>query len=202
MVKNLGWDDEKAKTIEARFHELYKASADWVQGRIEQACKDGYATAAFGLRIRTPLLKQTFLKASGSLKEAHAEARTLGNAISGQSYGLLTNRALNAFMEKVWESEYALQIMPIAMIHDAIYLLIVNDLEVVKWVNEQLIEEMQWQALPEIKHDQVKLGAELDIFYPSWAEKFTLPNNADRDTIMEMSKEHVEKLNDLQKTKT
>ena len=194
MVRNLGWPEEKAKRIEERFHKLYAVSAQWTDTRIEQASKDGYAEAAFGLRIRTPILGQTILGASGALKEAGGEARTLGNAISGQSYGLLTNRALNAFMQKVWNSPYALKILPIAMIHDAIYLLVENDLEVLRWVNTELIHEMQWQELPEIRHDEVKLGAELDVFYPSWAEKFTIPNHAGKEDILHLAKEHFQKV--------
>ena len=32
------------------------------------------------------------------------------------------------------------------------YLLIRDDLRVVRWANEHLIKEMQWQELPEIQH--------------------------------------------------
>ena len=37
------------------------------------------------------------------MNEASQEARTAGNALSGQSYGLLNNRAIIAFMKKVWQ---------------------------------------------------------------------------------------------------
>ena len=186
LVKNLGWSEEKAKSIEARYHELYAQSTKWVKDRIQKAAEQGYSEAAFGLRIRTPLLHQTLLGHRTTPKEAEAEARTLGNAISGQSYGLLTNRALNAFMERVWASPYRNAIKPISVIHDAIYLLVQDDVNVIEWVNRELIEAMQWQELPEIQHDEVKLGAELDLFYPSWAEAITLPNNATQEEIREL----------------
>lgn len=181
LVKNLGWPEDKAKRVEESYQQLYQVSIKWVQDKIQQASKDGYATSAFGLRIRTPLLKQSIM--GGSIREAEAEARTLGNAISGQSYGLLNNRAINAFMEKVWESPYKYSIVPCALIHDAIYLLVKDDVDVVKFVNDNLIKEMQWQELPEIAHDQVKLGAELDIFWPSWANPITLPNGLSVEEI-------------------
>lgn len=183
LVKNLGFAEGLAKQIEHNFHKMYSVSGDWVKEEINKAAQDGYATTAFGLRIRTPLLKQTFLGMQSTPREAEAEARTLGNAISGQSFGLLNNRAANAFMEKVRKSKYALQIKPVALIHDAIYLFIKDDADVVAWVNKELIEAMQWQELPELQHPTVKLGAALDIYWPSWTNAITLPNNTDVATI-------------------
>ena len=89
-------------------------------------------------------------------------------------------------MEKVWASKYRLDIKPCSLIHDAIYILIRDDVEVVEWANRELIKSMQWQELPEIQHPTVKLGAALDIFWPSWAKATTLPNNADQQTIIDV----------------
>lgn len=183
-MNNLGWSEDKAKAIEANYHELYKVSDQYVQDKLEQANKDGYVTVAFGLRVRTPLISQV-LWGSRIPYEAAAEGRTAGNAL-GQSYGLLTNRAANAFMEKVRASEFANDIKISAMIHDAIYLLIKDDISVVHWVNENLIKEMQWQELPELHHDVVKIGANLDIYYPSWANAITLPNGATKQEIIDI----------------
>lgn len=96
-----------------------------------------------------------------------AEARTAGNALSGQSYGLLNCKAANDFMERVYASPYKYDIMPVMQIHDAQYYIFPDDIDIVKWVNDNLIECMSWQDLPELQHDVVKLGAELDIFYPT-----------------------------------
>jgi DNA polymerase-1 len=183
LTNNLGFPEEQAKQIEHRYHELYKVSDEWVQDRITEAAKQGYSELAFGLRLRTPLLSQVMWGSSRVPYEAQAEARTLGNAVSGQSYGLLNNRAAVAFFQKVWASEYRYDILPVSLIHDAIYILMRDDVRVVAWANKHLIEEMSWQGLPEIKHPDVHLGAELDLFYPSWAEHITLPNNADEATI-------------------
>jgi DNA polymerase-1 len=56
----------------------------------------------------------------------------------------------------------------------------------VKWVNDNLIECMEWCDLPAIKHDQVGLGAELDVFYPHWGSPITLPNKASLRKIKEV----------------
>lgn len=184
-MNNLGWSEEKAKSVEANYHELYKVSDQYVQERLKQASKDGYVEVAFGLRVRTPLLKQVIFGSSKMPYEAAAEGRTAGNAL-GQSYGLLNNRAAVEFMQKVWASPYRLLIKPVALIHDAIYILIYDDVRVVEWANRELIKSMQWQELPELQHDIVKLGAALDIFWPSWATATTIPNNAGRQTILEL----------------
>jgi DNA polymerase I len=188
MMSNLGWDEEKAKAIEKGYHDLYKVSDEYVQTRLQQASKDGYVEVAFGLRVRTPLLKQVIFNGSKTPYEAAAEGRTAGNAL-GQSYGLLNNRAANEFMAKVWASKHCLDIKPVAQIHDAQYYLIRDDVEVVEWANRELIKSMQWQELPEIQHPTVKLGAALDIFWPDWAHPITLPNDADQNTIKKICQE-------------
>ena len=185
LVNNLGLSEEQAKAIEEGYHDLYKVSDQYVQDRLKQAAKDGYVEVAFGLRVRTPLLHQVLYGTKGMPYEAAAEGRTAGNAL-GQSYGLLNNRAAVAFMQKVWASKYRLDIKPVALIHDAIYIMMRNDVEVVEFANRELINAMRWQELPEIQHPTVKLGAALDIFWPSWAYPTTLPNDADQQTILKV----------------
>lgn len=185
LVNNCGFSKSKAMDIETNYHILYEVSDQAIQNKLTQAAKDGYVTVAFGLKLRTPLMKKCLMNSRNSLREAAAEGRTAGNAL-GQSYGLLNNRAVNAFMEKVWASPYKYDIEPVALIHDAIYLLIKDDINVVKFVNDYLIKEMQWQELPELVHDEVKLGANLDIFYPDWSKPITLPNSASIKQIREL----------------
>lgn len=183
-MTNLGWSEDKAKQIEAAYHELYKVSDQYVQSQLEQASKDGYVTVAFGLRVRTPLLKQV-VWGSRIPYEAAAEGRTAGNAL-GQSYGLLNNRAAIAFMREVWASPYRLDIKPVVLIHDAIYILVRDDVHVMAWANRELIKAMQWQELPELQHPTVKLGAALDIFWPDWAHPTTIPNGVDEATLQQI----------------
>jgi DNA polymerase-1 len=91
-------------------------------------------------------------------------------------------------MDKVWASPYATDIVPCALIHDAIYLMVRDDIKIISWVNQELIKSMQWQELPELQHDKVKLGANLDLYWPSWADPITLKNDAPRKAIMEQVK--------------
>ena len=193
-MSNCGFSQEEAIAIENNYHELYKVSTKWVKDKIAQASIDGYALGAFGLRIRCPLLNQVLLGKSSTPYEASAEARTLGNAISGQSFGLLTNRAGNEFMHRVWASPYRYQIKLAAFIHDAIYMYFPCNSDILKWVNDNLIECMEWQELPEIQHSQVKLGAELDIYYPSWKDVLTLPNNQTKEQLIKQVKEYKDQL--------
>ena len=184
LKKTLGFPTREAVKIEQNYHKLYEVSDQWVQTELDKATTTGYVELAFGMRLKTPLLKKTLRNREGMLNEAKNEERTAGNAL-GQSYGLLNNRALNGFMQLVWDSPYRYDIMPISMIHDAIYLIWRDDLTVTKFVNDHLIQEMQWQDLDAIKHPNVKLEAELCLYHPTWADEIKLPNNCTKQTILD-----------------
>lgn len=188
LMKNCGFSKEEALQIEQNYHDLYQTSDKWVANKLAQACKDGYVTLAFGLKLRTPLLAKSILKTRVTLNQAEKEARTAGNAISGQSYGMLTNRAMIAVMKRVWDSEYRFAIHPCAMIHDALYFIVEEDADCIQWFNEVLIEEMQWQNLPELIHDSIHLGAELELFHPNWGTPIVIPNHANKETIIKLCK--------------
>lgn len=188
LMDNCGFTEQESKQIEDNYHKTYKQSDDWVADKIALAEQQGYLDSAFGLRIRTPVIAKSVLGNSKTPYIAQAEARSVGNAVSGQSYCMLTNRALNEFMERVYQSEYKHDIMPVNIVHDAIYLMIRDNVHVVKWVNDNLMDCMQWQELEEIKHDRVKLTAELGLFYPDWSKEITLPNNISRKEIKQIIK--------------
>lgn len=186
LVETFGIDVKEAKQIEERYHELYKVSDDWVKEQIDFARDNGYVELAFGLRLRTPVLARTLKHARTRPYEAKKEGKTAGNAL-GQSYGLLNSFSANMFMERVWNHpKYRHEVLPCAQIHDSQYYLIRNTLGCLKWVNDNLVECMEWNDLDAIKHDQVGLGAELDVFYPSWADPITLPNRASLKEIQEV----------------
>lgn len=182
LMTGSGFDIDKAKLIEARYHELYVVSDKWVANKLDQAAIDGYVTVAFGLRVRTPLLKQVIRKTSKTPYEAQAEGRSAGNAL-GQSWCLLNTRAWMAFMRKVRASKYRLDIRPCSQIHDAGYALIRDDIRAVKYANDELVKEVEWQEHPDIKHDEVKLSGKLGIFYPNWSQEITIPNKASKAQI-------------------
>jgi len=79
-------------------------------------------------------------------------------------------------------------IKPIAHIHDAQYFLVRKDVAILKWFNDNLVETMEWQQLPEIQHPTVKLGGNVEVYWPNWATVTTLPNNATEDEIRNLFK--------------
>lgn len=182
LTAKAGFSDEQAKDVEAKYHELYRVSDEWVDAKLEQASKDGYITAAFGLRVRTPLLKQVILGNSKTPYAATAESRSAGNAL-GQSWCLLNNRSSVEFRRKVRQSKLRLDIRPSAHIHDAQYMMIRDNMETLLYVNEHLVKAVRWQEHPEIAHPQVKLGGEVSIFYPNWASEIVIPNEATPEEI-------------------
>lgn len=189
MMKNLGWSEEKSRTVEDRYKELYSESVEWVAKKLEEATRVGYITAAFGLRVRTPLLHQVILGTSKTPFEAEAEGRTAGNAL-GQSWCMLNNRAQSEFMQRVRQENFALDIRTCASIHDASYYMIRDNLDVLMYLNKHLVNAVKWQNHPDIYHDEVKLSGETSVFFPSWAEELTIPNHADKATILSLVEKH------------
>lgn len=174
LVKKYGFTKEEAQALEAKYHELYIVSDDWVNARLDQAMKDGYITGAFGLRLRTPLLKQVIRGTSKTPFEAEAEGRTAGNAL-GQSWCMLNTRSGSEIMQQVRKSKFRLDIRPCAQIHDAGYFLIRDDIAVVDYCNQLLVKAYKWQDHPEIWHDKVKLGGGMFICHPDWTKEIELP---------------------------
>ena len=158
---------------------------------MQEASRTGYTTVAFGLRVRTPILGQTILNTKTTPYEALAEGRTMGNA-HGQSYGMLNNRAAIELLERLLASPYALDIKPISHIHDATYYIVRDNLAAIAWLNKNLTECMQWQDLPDIKHNKVKLSGKFSIFYPDWRYPITLPVKATGHEIKEIFNEALE----------
>ena len=66
---------------------------------------------------------------------------------------------------------------------DAQYYLIPDNYEIVHWVNQNLVECIKWQDHPDIWHEEVKLGGDFGIFYPSWANEISLKNGASIEEI-------------------
>jgi DNA polymerase-1 len=191
IMQQMGWPEEKAKQIEARYHDLYVVSDDWIRSKLDEASRTGYITAAFGLRVRTPLLKQVVRGSKKTPYEAEAEGRTAGNAL-GQSWCLLNSRAVIDTMRKVRASQFRLGIRPCAQIHDASYYLVRDDYAHVLFLNTHLVQAANWNNHPDIYHPEVGLGGELSIFYPSWAQEMGVPNHATEGDLAELVTKHFE----------
>jgi len=187
LMKQFGFSKDEAIKIETDYHDLYSVSDEWVMEQIRKASKTGYVELAFGVRLRTPILPQVIIDSESIPFQAHKEIKTAGNAL-GQSYGLLNTRSANEFMERVWVSEYSLDVLPLAQIHDSQYYMIKNTIECLKWVNDNLIECMEWNQLAPIQHPEVKLGAALEIYYPDWSTHINVPNRISEVDLKELLK--------------
>ena len=192
LVKNCGFTEAEAKRIEKAYHDLYKESDAWSRALIERAGKQGYITGAFGLRVRTPALKRSVQGLKVTPREVEAEGRTAGNA-AVQSFGMLTSRAIKAFMEKVRNSPYRTKIKVCNQIHDAAYFLVDDDIDIVLWLNENLVKEFQWQDDPAIAHPDVHLGGELSIFWPDWSHECCVSNGCNKEELLNLVDEFVSK---------
>jgi DNA polymerase-1 len=177
LQKKYGFTLSEALEIVERYNSLYQVSIDWVNARLDQATKTGYIIGAFGLRLRTPLLKQVIRNTSKTPHQAQAEGRTAGNAL-GQSWCLLNSRAGMEFNQKARTSKYRLMIRPCAQIHDAQYFIIKDDIDALIFTNTHLVKAVQWQNHPEIEHDDVKIEGELAIHFPDWSQEIGIPNGA------------------------
>jgi len=187
LMSNCGFNLEEALKTEARYHELYAHSDMWVKSKLDEASKQGYITAAFGLRVRTPLLAQVIRGNRATPHEAEAEGRTAGNAL-GQSWCLLNTRAGSDFMSKVRSGPFREDIKPCAHIHDAQYYMVRESLSALAYVNKHLVKAVNWQDHPDIYHDKVKLGGEVSLFWPNWATEITIPNGANEFKIFDIIK--------------
>lgn len=187
LVENCGFSKEEALKLLQNYKKLYAVSEQNKQYFINKATEEGYAIGAFGLRVRTPLLKQVLHDKRITPREAESEARTMSNA-RFQSYCLLTTRAGVEFHKRTREEGYASKIIPINQIHDALYFLVKNDADTILWLNKWLVKAVQWQDDPAIYHDKVKLGGNLSIFYPDWANEYEIPNECTKEQLFEICK--------------
>jgi DNA polymerase-1 len=182
LVKNLGLTESEAKSIEKNYHELYKVSDAFAKKNIDTAAQTGHVELAFGAKLRTPVLRQSILNSVKTPYEAVKEGRSANNAVT-QSWGVLTNRAVIEFEERLAKRPDLIPFVLICnVIHDAIYVLMKKEAKVIKWVNDNLIECMRWNDHPAIKSKTVPMEAELDIG-PDLGHQIRVPNHATTNEI-------------------
>jgi DNA polymerase-1 len=184
LHKRTGFSIEQATKIEKAFHELYKVSGKFNEKNKQFMEKHGYVECAFGLKLRTPIISQCVLGNSKTPHEADKEARSANNAIT-QSWGMLLNRAMNATNARIEEAGYSTDILPCNMIHDAGYFLVRNTPECIKFLNDVLIKEMEWNDDTKIKSTSVPMKASLEVG-KSWDKLTQLNNNATLEEINEL----------------
>jgi DNA polymerase-1 len=179
IMKVMGCGRERATAINDSYDELYSATLKYSQKNAMFARQHGYVIGAYGIKLRTPGI----YSADDGIRSS--EERSLNN-MTVQSWGLLTNRAGIKMQEAIERDRMEDKVILINQIHDALYLLIRDDPEVIKWTNDNLIKYM----VEDFVEDQpIPLTAELDIGY-SWKNQITLPNGIGIAEI----KEHRQKL--------
>ena len=98
---------------------------------------------------------------------------------------MLLNRAIIATNAHIEEAGYGEHILPINMIHDAVYFMLKDEPKYIKFLNDVLIEEMQWQEHLTIASNDIRITAEMEIG-KSWADLKLLPNNATLEEIQKI----------------
>jgi len=187
LVTNSGFSDDEAKQIEANYHKLYKVSDEFSARNVKFAHKNGYMKLGFGMVIKCPLLSivvNSDPSGRNTPYAAIAESRSANNAVT-QSWGMLINRALIATNNVIEGSKYVYDIKLINTIHDAAYFLVRDTPEAVKFLNDTLIKEMQWNAHPSIHSKEVLMEADLEIGR-SWDKQTSLPIGASINEITEI----------------
>lgn len=186
LMENCNFNRKEAEALEKAYHKLYAESDRWNYKHLIQASEKGYVELAYKTRLRTPILAQSVITSERHLsKNAHKEIKTTLNALI-QSYSLLCTKSFSRFMEKVWKSEFRLKIFPVAQIHDALYFVIEDTLNTLKYTNNELIAAMtDITGLPELEHETIKVGANLELYYPTWANPISLPNNASQEELQQ-----------------
>lgn len=162
--------------IESNYHDLYKVTDEFNHDQVVFASDHGYVECAFGLRLRTPILRDSVQDKRLRMYAAESEGRSAVNAVT-QSWGMLINRTAIAFTEKLIHSTERKNIKPTNTIHDALYFLVRILPKSIKWLNDNLIKEMEWNDHPDIKSDDVPMAADLTIG-PSWDKQYKIKNNA------------------------
>ena len=195
LMNNQGYTEEKSKRLVEAYNSLYQVYFSRLKEITDRAGKDGYVRVAYGLQIDAPAIKKSVTGSKVTPSTVAAEVRSISNAVC-QSYGQMNTFAADDFMRRVWDSKWKYDIQIQALIHDAIYLFVPQDLECIKWVNDNLIECMCMQMEDNIKGSPVILEAELDVHYPTWAQALTLSNNITVDEVqIEITKFIIESSN-------
>jgi DNA polymerase I len=181
LHKRSGFPMPQAIAIENSFHELYAVSDEFNERNKQFMIEHGYIECAFGLKLRTPIIAKCVMGTSKTPYEADREVRSANNAVT-QSWGMLLNRAMIAVNRRIEASKYRFDIFPVNMIHDAGYFKFREDPKVIQFLNNVLIEEMQWNDHDKIRSTEVPMMASLEIG-KSWDKQFELPNNASIEEI-------------------
>lgn len=106
------------------------------------------------------------------------DIRTLANATC-QFWSILTALTINKMHQLIDANEYQEHVKVTSTIYDSIYFEVTEDPEIIKWVNDNLIEVM---TVDFMEDQTIPNEAESDIGY-DWADMIKINNNATVDEI-------------------
>ncbi len=158
-------DDDKGGVITQdifdNYHNtLYPGITDYRENYVLPATQSqGYIHLGLGCRLYS--------------NDARGHIRSLNNA-TVQFWSILTLIAINEFNHRIREEGLQEHVQVTSSIYDSIYTQNTADPEIIKWVNDNLIELMCVQYLEDEKIHNVAQGE----IGPTWAELTKVPNNA------------------------
>ena len=166
IVSQLGCTLAVAQGIFDRYHyELYIGVSEFRENYVlPTAVKNHEIHLNWGLHLKSSNPK--------------SDIRTLFNSCF-QSFSDLTQIAAVDFENRIMEDSMQDRVMINNCIHDAIYGELDDDLETIKWVNDNLITVM---TKPFVHNQSVQLKSECDIGYNLY-DVLTLPNNCSIEHI-------------------
>lgn len=157
--------EEAERVFNVYHNELYpgitKYREDYV---LKTATKQGYIHLGLGCRMYC--------------EDPRNEIRTIANA-TVQFWSILTLIAINELNHRIREAGLEDKMNVQATIYDSIYVDVDNDPEVIKWLNDNLIELMCVQYLED---EQIHNEAEGEIS-DSWTDMIPIKNNASIEEI-------------------
>ena len=176
VAKSLGCSLERALVLVDRFKDLYSGIYKYYDKVTKQAKKDGFYITPYGLKVRAEEIN------AEDEAKAHGAIRTAQNTLFQGTGAMTMIDSLNRFQSLIEENGYDDDVIIIATVHDSVELYIRDDLTIIKWVNDNLINEMCKDLFP---NQVISNDAELDIGM-AWSQHITLPKNASEDEIKEI----------------
>jgi len=144
-----------------RYHNvLYPGITEYREGYVlPTACRQGYIHLGLGCRMYSD--------------DPHQAIRTLNNA-TVQFWSILTLIAINELNHRIREENLENEVIVCSTIYDSIYTYALNNPEIVKWVNDNMIEVMCVQYL----EDQILPNEATGEIGRNWADLHKIPNQA------------------------
>lgn len=147
---------------------LYPGITDYRENYVLTTAEEqGYIHLGLGCRIYTD--------------NPSNDIRTLHNA-TVQFWSILTLIAINEMNHRIREAGFEEHIQIQSSIYDSIYVQVVKDPEIIKWLDDNMIEVMTTQYL---EHEVIHNEASGEIG-PNWAELHKIPNNSSVEKITEV----------------